>query len=93
MLVFHTIDQNPEMQIDALNNASCDHIYTEKISGSYKDRFQLKAALDFMRAGDTLVIWKLSRLARSLKQIIATASDLEVRNIGLQVLTQNIDTK
>lgn len=87
-----TVDQNPEMQIDALNNTGCKRIFTEKISGLLKERPQLIAAFDFMRAGDTLVVWKLSRLARSLRQIIATAHDLEQRNIGLKVLTQNIDT-
>ncbi len=53
---------------------------------------QLEAALDYMREGDTLVVWKLSRLARSIRQIIQTAHDLEGRGIGLRVITQNIDT-
>jgi DNA invertase Pin-like site-specific DNA recombinase len=64
-----TIDQNPELQTEALSAAGCERIFTEKASGSHKDRPQLKAALDYMRAGDTLIVWKLSRLARSLKQI------------------------
>ena len=87
-----TIDQNPELQTEALSAAGCERIFTEKASGSHKDRPQLKAALDFMRAGDTLVVWKLSRLARSLKQIIETTHDLEKRGIELKVLTQNIAT-
>ncbi|PTN09706.1 recombinase family protein [Nitrosomonas aestuarii] len=87
-----TLDQNPELQIDALNEAGCKKIFTEKVSGASKDRKQLQQALDFMRKGDTLVIWKLSRLARSLTQIINTVKDLEERQIGLKVLTQNIDT-
>ena len=87
-----TIDQNPEMQIDALQQAGCTKIYTEKASGKNKDRPQLLAALEYMRSGDTLVIWKLSRLARSLKQIIETVKDLEEQGISLKVLTQNIDT-
>ncbi|MEN8131143.1 MAG: recombinase family protein [Pseudomonadota bacterium] len=87
-----TVDQNPELQTEALSAAGCERIFTEKASGSHKDRPQLKATLDYMRAGDTLVVWKLSRLARSLKQIIETTHDLEKRGIELKVLTQNIDT-
>lgn len=87
-----TMDQNPQMQIDALEQAKCKRIFREKISGSKKDRPELQAALDYMREGDTLVVWKLSRLARSIRQIIATSIDLEQRKITLKVLTQNIDT-
>lgn len=87
-----TLDQNPQHQIDALNEAGCKKIFTEKISGASKKREQLQEALDYMREGDTLVVWKLSRLARSLTQVINTVKDLEERIIGLKVITQNIDT-
>lgn len=87
-----TLDQNPNHQIDALNDAGCKKIFTEKISGASKQRTQLQAALDYMREGDTLVVWKLSRLARSLTQVISTLKILEEKKIGLQVITQNIDT-
>jgi len=87
-----TLDQNPELQVDALNEAGCKKIFTEKISGANKKRKQLQEALDYMREGDTLVIWKLSRLARSLTQIIKTVKDLEDRKISLKILTQKIDT-
>jgi len=87
-----TMDQNPQMQTDALEQAGCGRIFTEKISGSQKNRPELIAALDYMREGDTLVVWKMSRLARSIRQIITTAHDLEQRKIKLKVLTQNIDT-
>ncbi|MCC8419229.1 MAG: recombinase family protein [Rickettsia endosymbiont of Glossina mortisans submortisans] len=87
-----TLDQNPNHQIDALNDAGCKKIFTEKISSASKQRTQLQAALDYMREGDTLVVWKLSRLARSLTQIISTLKILEEKKIGLQVITQNIDT-
>ena len=87
-----TIDQNPELQIDALKSAGCEKIFTEKVSGARKDRPQLQAALEYMRAGDTLVVWKLSRLARSLRQIIDTVRDLDERKIQLKALSQNIDT-
>lgn len=86
------MDQNPALQMDALWAAGCKKIYTEKASGSHRERPQLKAALEYLRKGDTLVVWKLSRLARSLTQVIKTATDIGERGIGLKVLTQNIDT-
>ena len=61
-----TLDQNPQHQIDALNEAGCKKIFTEKISGASKKRKQLEEALDYMREGDTLVVWKLSRLRRCI---------------------------
>ena len=64
----------------------------EKASGAARDRPELKAALDYIRAGDTLVVWKLDRLARSVRQLVETAEDLANREIGLRVLTQAIDT-
>jgi DNA invertase Pin-like site-specific DNA recombinase len=87
-----TIDQNPALQIDALREAGCARIFTEKASGSHRNRPQLQAALDYLREGDTLVVWKLSRLARSLTQVIKTAAAIHERKIGLKVLTQQIDT-
>jgi DNA invertase Pin-like site-specific DNA recombinase len=87
-----TLDQNPQHQIEALNEAGCKKIFTEKISGASKKRQQLQEALNYMRKGDTLVVWKLSRLARSLTQMINTVKDLEEREISLKVITQNIDT-
>ena len=87
-----TLDQNPQLQVDALNEAGCEKIFTEKISGADKKRRKLQEALEYMRKGDTLVVWKLSRLARSLTQIITTVQDLEKRQIGLKIITQNIDT-
>jgi len=87
-----TLDQNPQLQIDALKQAGCERLYVEKASGAHRDRPELKAALEYMRPGDTLVVWRLSRLARSLKQIIETAHDLEQKKQVLKVLTRNIDT-
>jgi DNA invertase Pin-like site-specific DNA recombinase len=87
-----TMDQNPALQMDALRASGCEKIYTEKASGSHRERPQLKAALDYLREGDTLVVWKLSRLARSLTQVIKTAADISERGIALKVLTQSIDT-
>lgn len=87
-----TQDQNPELQLDALNAAGCEKIFTEKMSGAKRDRPELIAALEYVRAGDTLVVWKMDRLARSLKQLIETIEDLEKREIGFRSLTEAIDT-
>ncbi|MEM9954973.1 MAG: recombinase family protein [Chloroflexota bacterium] len=87
-----TQDQNPQLQKDALTNAGCEKIFEEKASGAQRDRPVLSEALQYMRSGDTLVIWKLDRLARSLKQLLETVEALEERDIGLKSLTENIDT-
>lgn len=87
-----TQDQKPELQLDALKAAGCERIFEEKASGAQRDRPQLKAAVEYMREGDTLVVWKLDRLARSMKQLIETVEDLDARGIGFQSLTEAIDT-
>lgn len=87
-----TLDQNPALQIDALKAAGCEKLFVEKASGASRDRPELKGALDYVREGDTLVVWKLDRLARSLKQLIETVEDLGGRGIGLKSLTESIDT-
>jgi DNA invertase Pin-like site-specific DNA recombinase len=87
-----TQDQRFELQLDALKAAGCERIYTEKASGAQRDRPELKAALDFVREGDTLVVWKLDRLARSIRQLIETVEGLERCRIGLRSLTEAIDT-
>ena len=87
-----TNDQNPELQLDALKQAGCEKIFTEKASGAQRDRPELQAALDYMRSGDTLVVWKLDRLARSLRQLVETVEDLEGQGIGFKSLTETIDT-
>lgn len=87
-----TQDQELSLQLDALTAAGCEKVFTEKASGAQRERPRLQAALDYMRAGDTLVVWKLDRLARSLKQLIETVEDLGGRGIGLRSLTEAIDT-
>jgi DNA invertase Pin-like site-specific DNA recombinase len=87
-----TQDQSPQLQLDALSVASCNRVFVERASGAQRDRPELKAALDYMRRGDTLVVWKLDRLARSLKQLIETVEELEARQIGLRSLTEALDT-
>ena len=87
-----TVDQNHQMQDDALRSAGCEKLFLETISSGRKDRPQLAAALDYVRPGDTLVVWRLDRLARSLKQLIQTVEDLEHRGIALKSITEAIDT-
>jgi succinate dehydrogenase flavin-adding protein (antitoxin of CptAB toxin-antitoxin module) len=87
-----TRDQRPDLQMDALREAGCERVFQETVSGAKRDRPELKAAVDFMRIGDTLVVWKLDRLARSTRQLLETVEDFEQRGIGLKTITQNIDT-
>lgn len=88
-----TIDQNPELQLEALRRAGCEKVFTERGSGARDDRPELGRILsDVLRTGDTLVVWKLDRLARSLKKLIATAEELERAQIGFVSLTESIDT-
>jgi DNA invertase Pin-like site-specific DNA recombinase len=87
-----TQDQTPHLQLDALKSTGCEKVFEEKASGAKRDRPELIAALGFMRAGDTLVVWKLDRLARSLKQLMETVEDLSARGIGFRSLTEAIDT-
>lgn len=87
-----TRDQNPDMQIDALQREGCDPIFVESASGRNLERPKLEAALKTLEPGDTLVIWRLSRLARSVKHIIAISDFLLAHDIGLKVLDQAIDT-
>jgi DNA invertase Pin-like site-specific DNA recombinase len=87
-----TLDQKPALQTDALTAAGCARIFTEKASGAQRDRPELKAALDYLRSGDTLVVWKLDRLARSMRQLIETLEEVQARGIELRSLTESIDT-
>ena len=87
-----TVDQNLALQRDALTEAGCGKIYTEQMSGAAADRPALHDALEFARSGDTLIVWKLDRLARSMKQLIETVEVLRVRGIGFRSLTEALDT-
>ncbi len=87
-----TQDQDPQLQLDALHEAGCEKIFEEKASGAQRERPQLKAALDYMREGDTLVVWRLDRLARSLRQLIETVEEMEGRGVGFRSLTESIET-
>jgi DNA invertase Pin-like site-specific DNA recombinase len=72
-----------------LKGAGCERVFEEKASGAKRDRPELAAALSFMRKSDTLVVWKLDRLARSLKQLMETVEDLSARGIGFRSLRSN----
>jgi DNA invertase Pin-like site-specific DNA recombinase len=87
-----TLDQNLALQQDALTSAGCEKIFTEQMSGAVADRPVLHEALDYARSGDTLVVWKLDRLARSMKQLIETIEKLRLRGIQFRSLTESIDT-
>ena len=87
-----TVDQNLALQRDALTEAGCAKIFTEQMSGAVTDRPALHDALEFARSGDTLIVWKLDRLARSMKQLIETVETLRVRGIGFRSLTEALDT-
>ena len=87
-----TVDQNLALQRDALTEAGCAKIFTEQMSGAVTDRPALHDALEFARSGDTLIVWKLDRLARSMKQLIETIENLRLRGIGFRSLTEALDT-
>ena len=83
---------NPILQIDALKAAGCKKWFEETASGARRDWPRLAAALDDMREGDTLVVWKLDRLARLTKPLIETVEAIQRRGVGFKCLTQDIDT-
>jgi DNA invertase Pin-like site-specific DNA recombinase len=87
-----TRDQKAHLQLDALREAGCQKIFEETASGARRDRPGLNAALEFMRAGDTLVVWKLDRLARSTRQLLETVELLSKQQMGFKTITQDIDT-
>jgi DNA invertase Pin-like site-specific DNA recombinase len=87
-----TQEQNLNLQRDALQKAGCSRIFEDTMSGTIDARPGLQQALAFARAGDTIVVWRLDRLGRSLRHLIDVAADLEKRGIGLCSLTESIDT-
>src|SRR5215467_3920632 len=87
-----TQDQTLDLQSDALMRAGCEKIFTDMTSGAKAERPGLQDALNHLRAGDTLVVWRLDRLGRTLKHLIATVSDLSEQGIGFESLQENMDT-
>ena len=87
-----TQDQNPQLQLDALNGVTCEQVFHETATGTFRDRPELTACLRTLRKGDSLVVWKLDRLARSLKDLVEIVHDLNQRGVGFRSLTESIDT-
>ena len=87
-----TQEQTLNLQKDALKQAGCTKIFTDTASGAKAERKGLEEALSYVRKSDTLVVWRLDRLGRSLPHLIATMTNLEERGIGFKSLTENIDT-
>ena len=87
-----TIEQNLDLQLDALKNIGCKKLYEDKISSSQLNRPGLNDALADLRAGDTLVVWKLDRLGRSLRNLIELINDLQEKEIMFRSIQDGIDT-
>jgi len=87
-----TLDQTLALQQDALTAAGCEQLYTDTASGSLIERPGLTEALSHLRPGDTLVVWRLDRLGRSLPHLIETVAQLQQRGVGFRSLQEQIDT-
>lgn len=87
-----TTDQNPNLQIDALSAEGCKETFIDKASGVLRERPELRKALNRLKAGSTLVVWKLDRLGRSLLHLLEIIREIEAKGANLKVLAENIDT-
>jgi DNA invertase Pin-like site-specific DNA recombinase len=87
-----TVDQNLDLQKDALLKSGCNEVFEDTISGSKSEREGLNKLLKYIRPGDTVVVWKLDRLGRSLKHLIELVQILNDRSVGFKSLQENIDT-
>lgn len=87
-----TGEQKLDLQLDALEDADCDRIYEEHTSGAAKNRPELEKCMDSLREGDTLVVWRLDRFGRSLKDLVAKMEELEEKGVDFVSLTEGIDT-
>lgn len=87
-----TSEQDPAFQLDALQRAGCARTFTDQASGIVTGRQELTRLLEQLLPGDTLVVWKLDRLGRSLTHLLATVTDLAERGVGFRSLTEGIDT-
>ena len=87
-----TTDQDASLQHDALTAAGCVRIFSDTASGARADRPELLRMLDYARAEDTIVVWRLDRLGRSLRNLVELVNELGERQIGLRSLQENIDT-
>lgn len=87
-----TDDQNLDLQRDALTKSGCEQLFEDQLSGATSERPGLHQAIQYARPGDTLVVWRLDRLSRSLKDLIEMVSLLESKGIGLRSIQESIDT-
>lgn len=87
-----TVDQSLDLQLDALLEYGCERIFEEKASGAKDDRQELQRAMDTLRTGDVLVVYKLDRLARSTLKLISTLHDIQQKGVELVSVTDKIDT-
>ena len=87
-----TNDQNTDLQRNALMCAGCEQIFEDKMSGTKSERPGLKRALKCLKRGDTLVVWKLDRLGRRMKHLIALTEELRAKGVNFRSLTDSIDT-
>lgn len=87
-----TKDQNLDLQTNSLKENGCERLFEEKVSSTKKDRTELNRALDIMREGDTLVVWKLDRLGRSVKQLVSFVEDLHNNGMQFKSISDGIDT-
>lgn len=87
-----TVEQNLDLQLDALKREGCEKIFHDKLSGVKADRPGLTEALTYARAGDTLVVWRLDRLGRSLRDLILRVEELEQRGVKFKSIQDSIDT-
>ncbi len=88
-----TVDQDPELQIAALNDARCDRVFTDHASGISTERPELDRLFETLRAGDTLVVWRFDRLGRSVSHLVKLVEQLRSLEVELVSLTEGIDTK
>lgn len=87
-----TLDQTPDLQEDALTEAGCEKVFTDKVSGTIADRPALEELKNQLRTGDTLVVWRLDRLGRSLRDLIGWSEYLAEKGVALQSLQEAINT-
>jgi DNA invertase Pin-like site-specific DNA recombinase len=88
-----TWDQNLDLQLDALKAVGAEKVFTDQVSGSKADRPGLNQCLEYLRAGDVLVVWKLDRLGRSTQHLVNLMADFADREVELVVTTLGIDTR
>ncbi len=87
-----TLEQNLELQLNALKDNGCEKLYQDQLSGTRAERPGLRLALEVLRKGDTLVVWKLDRLGRTVKGLIDLVNDLHQKQVHFKSITDNVDT-